>query len=103
MAGTCEAAPIYFNGNFADVAGDVQVKSGTGCSFGLDGIRGAINEAVITRPAKVGRVGVRGLSPYYIAKPGYQGRDEFTYVFNGIDAYGGPMKVTITRRITVVP
>ena len=40
---------------------------------------------------------------YYIAKPGYRGPDEFVYAFIGKDQYGGPMRVTIKRRITVVP
>ncbi len=44
-----------------------------------------------------------GLAPYYVAKPGYQGTDEFAYTFIGTGQYGGPMRVTIKRKITVVP
>ena len=46
--------------------------------------------------------------PYYVAKPGYQGPDEFSYAFIGNDQYGGPMRVTIEtegqgRSLTGIP
>ena len=47
--------------------------------------------------------GVQGLMPYYVAKPGYQGPDEFTYAIIGIDQYGGPMRVTTKMKVKVIP
>jgi hypothetical protein len=102
-AADCEAAPIYFNGNVAELSGDVTVKAGKGCGFGLNGIQGAINETVIIQKPKFGTAGVRGHTAIYVAKPGYQGPDEFTYAHIGINQYGGPMKVSIRRKVTVVP
>src|SRR6478735_3672409 len=75
-AADCESTPIYFNGNMAEISGDVTVKAGKGCGFRLNGIQGAINETTITQMPKVGRAGVRGNTAIYMAKPGYQGPDE---------------------------
>ena len=41
--------------------------------------------------------------PYYVAKLGYKGPDELSHTIIGTDRYGGPMCVTIRRKITVVP
>ena len=79
------------------------VRSGKGCSFNLNGIRGAISETVISQKPKVGRAGVANLKPYYVSKAGYQGPDEFAYTFVGMNQYGGPMRVTVKRKVTVVP
>ena len=79
------------------------VKSGKGCGFGLNGIQGAISEAVIVHKPKVGIAGVQGIMPYYVAKRGYQGKDEFSYAIIGTDQYGGPMRVTTKMKVTVVP
>jgi N-acetylglutamate synthase/N-acetylornithine aminotransferase len=38
---------------------------------------------------------VRGTVAYYVAKPGYQGPDEFAYAYIGTDQYGGPMRVAV--------
>jgi hypothetical protein len=38
-----------------------------------------------------------------VAKPGYQGPDEFSYAIVGTDQYGGPMRVTTKMKVTVVP
>ena len=46
---------------------------------------------------KVGRAGVQNFRPFYIAKPGYTGPDEFAYAFIGKDQYGGPMRIVIKR------
>jgi len=81
----------------AELTSEVTVKSGKGCRFGLNGISGAIREVVITQRPRV------GAAPDYIAKPGYQGPDEFAYAYIGTDQYGGPMRVVVKRRVTVVP
>jgi hypothetical protein len=103
QAQNCSGAPVYFNGEIAEVESPLTVKSGKGCFFGISGIPGALTETVITQKPKVGRAGLEGLKPYYLAKPGYQGPDEFAYTFIGQGQYGGPMRVTIRRNITVVP
>lgn len=103
QAQDCSGAPIYFNGEIAEVEGAITVKSGKGCVFSINGIPGALNETVISQKPKIGRAGVEGLKPYYLAKPGYQGSDEFAYTFIGMGQYGGPMRVTIKRKVTVVP
>ena len=92
-----------FNSSMAELEGAFTVKSGKGCRFNISNIPGMIKETVIVQKPKVGTAGVEGTSPYYRAKPGYQGPDEFTYAFIGSDQYGGPMRVTVKRRITVVP
>lgn len=103
LAQDCSGAPMYFNGDIAEVEGAMTVKSGRGCAFSINGIPGALNETVISQKPKIGRAGVEGLKPYYIAKPGYQGPDEFAYTFIGMSQYGGPMRVTVKRKITVIP
>ena len=52
-----------------------------------------------------GRAGWRSRTskPFYVAKPGYTGPDEFAYAFIGKDQYGGPMRIVIKRTVTVVP
>ena len=102
-AADCSADPINFNSHIAELVGGATIKAGKGCGFGLDGIGGAINETVITQKPKFGVAGVRGNTAIYMAKPGYQGPDEFTYVHIGTDAHGGPMKVSVRRKITVIP
>lgn len=101
--GDCVVPPTYINGYRAEVEGTMTIKAGKGCGFGMNGIEGAISEAVIVQKPKVGMAGVRGLMPFYVAKPGYQGNDEFSYAFIGTDRYGGPMRVTIKRKVTVIP
>lgn len=103
QAQNCSGTPVYFNGEVAEVEGPMTVKSGKGCVFSISGIPGALTETVITQKPRIGRAGVEGLAPYYLAKPGYQGPDEFAYTFIGQGQYGGPMRVTIRRKITVVP
>ena len=103
QAQNCSGAPVYFNGEIAEVDAPLTVKSGKGCFFGISGIPGALTETAITQKPKIGRAGVEGLKPYYLAKPGYQGQDEFAYTFIGQGQYGGPMRGTIRRKATVVP
>jgi hypothetical protein len=103
QAQDCVVPPTYINGYLSEVEGEMTVKAGKGCGFGLNGIEGAINEVVIVQKPKVGVAGVRGLTPYYIAKPGYQGPDEFSYAFIGTGRLGGPMRVVFKRKVTVVP
>ncbi|SCY28374.1 hypothetical protein [Microvirga guangxiensis] len=100
---SCSGAPVPIPGYSADIEGPLTVKAGTGCAFGLNGIEGAISEVKITQMPRVGKAGVQNMSAYYIAKPGYKGSDEFTYVFIGTDAHGGPMRISVKRQVTVVP
>jgi hypothetical protein len=102
-AQNCSGPPITFNSEITELTGDLTVKSGQGCRFGLNGIEGAIQETVIVQKPRFGSAGVQGLNPYYVAKPGYKGPDEFAYSFIGTNQYGGPMRITIRRRVTVVP
>jgi hypothetical protein len=103
LAQDCSGPPVYFNGEIVEVEGELTVKAGKGCAFSINGIPGALKETVISQKPKIGRAGVDGLKPYYMAKPGYQGPDEFAYTFVGMNQYGGPMRITIKRKITVVP
>jgi len=99
----CSGPPVTIPGYTAELEGELKVKAGTGCLFGVDGIEGVISEVKISQMPKAGKSGVENMRAYYIAKPGYQGPDEFTYVFIGTDQYGGPMRISIKRKITVVP
>jgi hypothetical protein len=103
QAQDCVVSPVMFNSHIVETEGAMTVKAGRGCGFGVSGIGGAIDQTVITQKPKFGTAGVRGTTPYYIAKPGYQGMDEFTYAFIGTNQYGGPMRVSIKRKVTVVP
>lgn len=103
QAQDCSVAPMSFNGHVANIDGEMTVKAGKGCGFGLNGIKGAITEATIVQKPKAGMAGVRGIMPFYVAKPGYKGPDEFSYAIIGTDQYGGPMRVTTKMKVTVVP
>ena len=103
QAQDCTVTPMIFNSHVADLQGEMTVKAGKGCGFGLNGIQGAISEAAIVQKPKAGMAGVRGIMPFYVARPGYRGPDEFSYAIIGTDQYGGPMRITIKRKITVVP
>ena len=76
QAQNCSGSPVYFTGEISEVEGPLTVKAGKGCLFSIDGIPGALTETVISQKPKVGKAGVEGLKPYYLAKPGYQGPDE---------------------------
>ncbi|MGO4706967.1 hypothetical protein AB4072_14460 [Microvirga sp. 2MCAF38] len=99
----CDGPPFYIPSSIAELEAPITVEAGTGCAFGLSGIPGAINEVKITQAPKIGRAGVQNLNAIYVAKPGYQGSDEFAYALIGTDQYGGPMRVIIKRKVTVVP
>jgi hypothetical protein len=103
QAQDCVVTPMIFNSHVANLDGEMTVKAGKGCGFGLNGIQGAISEAAIVQKPKAGMAGVRGIMPFYVAKPGYQGADEFSYAIIGTDQYGGPMRVTTKMKVTVVP
>jgi hypothetical protein len=99
----CSAPSVYISRARSEAEGPMTVRAGTGCRFNVNGIPGAIDEVKIIQAPKVGRAGVQNLEPFYMAKPGYTGPDEFAYAFIGTDQYGGPMNVVIRRKITVVP
>jgi len=103
QAQNCSGPPLMFNSSMAQIEGEYTVKAGKGCGFSISGISGVIEETVITQKPRVGTAGVQGAKAYYIAKAGYQGPDEFAYAFIGKNQYGGPMRIAIKRRITVVP
>ncbi len=99
----CSAPPVYFNGNIVETEGPMTVNAGTGCSFNVNGIPGMIEDVQITQAPKTGRAGVQHMRPFYVAKAKYQGPDEFTYTILGKNQYGGPMRISIKRKITVIP
>jgi hypothetical protein len=103
QAQDCSVTPMIFNSHVANLEGEMTVKAGKGCGFGLNGIQGAITEAAIVQKPRAGMAGVRGVMPFYVAKPGYQGPDEFSYAIIGTDQYGGLMRVTTKMKVTVVP
>ena len=103
QAQDCAVAPMTFSSHIANIEGEMTVKAGKGCGFGLNGIQGAIREAAIVQKPKTGMAGVQGIMPYYVAKPGYQGPDEFSYAIIGTDQYGGPMRVTTRMKVKVIP
>ena len=47
QAQDCVVAPMTFNTHMANIDGEMTVKAGKGCGFGLNGIQGAITEAAI--------------------------------------------------------
>ena len=103
QAQDCVVAPMTFNTHMANIDGEMTVKAGKGCGFGLNGIQGAITEAAIVQKPKTGMAGVQGLMPFHVAKPGYRGADEFTYAIIGTDQYGGPMRVDTKMKENGIP
>ncbi|HZH09163.1 MAG TPA: hypothetical protein VEZ24_02200 [Microvirga sp.] len=99
----CRITPVSFNGSIVETEGALTIASGSSCVFGVNGIPGALSEVRITQQPKFGKAGVQNMRPYYTAKQGYKGEDEFTYTYIGTDQYGGPMRVSVKRKITVVP
>ena len=99
----CDIAPVTFSGSHAEVEGSMTVNAGSSCRFGVNGIPGALSEVRISQAPRVGRAGVENLRPFYVAKAGYKGPDEFAYVYIGTDQYGGPMNVVVRRKVTVIP
>lgn len=99
----CKVTSTYFNGSIIETEGEMTIAAGTACSMGIGGIPGALSEVKITQQPKIGKAGVENYHPYYLAKRGYQGEDEFTYTYIGTDQYGGPMRISIKRKVTVVP
>jgi hypothetical protein len=99
----CKGPPFFIPGNLANIEVALTVKAGTSCIFGVSGVPGAISEVKITQIPKNGRAGVENLRAYYVAKSAYEGSDEFTYTIIGTDQYGGPMRVSIKRKVTIVP
>jgi len=99
----CSAASVPINSARYESVGELTVKAGTGCIFNINNIPGAVQQTKIIQAPKAGRAGVRGLEPFYAAKPGYSGLDEFTYAFIGMDQYGGPLNVVIKWKVTVIP
>jgi hypothetical protein len=99
----CVVPPTSFNSHAADVESTMTVRAGKGCGFNIMGIEGAITETKIIQVPKTGRAGVQGNTVYYVAKPGYKGADEFAYAYIGTDNYGGPMRITIRRKVDVIP
>ena len=103
QAQDCVVAPMTFSTHIVNLEGEMTVKAGKGCGFGLNGIEGATSEATMVQKPKTGMAGVQGIMPFYVAKPGYKGPDEFSYAIIGTDQYGGPMRVTTKMKVTVVP
>ena len=103
QAQDCAVAPMMFNSHIANIDGEMTVRAGKGCGFGLNGIEGAIREAVIVQKPRTGTAGVQGIMPFYVAKPGYQGPDEFSYAIIGTDRFGGLMRVSTRMKVKVIP
>jgi hypothetical protein len=99
----CAAQSIPLHSARFETQGSMTVKTGKGCVFTINGIPGALEDVQIVQQPKFGRAGVQNMKPYYMAKPGYTGADEFSYAFIGKDQYGGPMRIVIKRMVTVEP
>lgn len=99
----CSGASVPIGSALHEGTGQLTVNAGTGCRFNINGIPGAVLETKIIQQPKTGRAGVSGLTPFYTAKAGYTGPDEFAYAFIGTDQYGGPMKVVIRWKLTIIP
>ncbi len=102
-AQACTASNVYLYSARFEAEGPMTVSSGKGCTFNINNIPGALEDVQIVQKPKVGQAGVRNMKPFYVAKPGYTGPDEFAYAFIGKDQYGGPMRIVIKRTVTVVP
>jgi hypothetical protein len=69
QAQDCSVTPMIFNSHVANLEGEMTVKAGKGCGFGLNGIQGAITEAAIVQKPKAGMAGVRALCPFMWPNP----------------------------------
>src|SRR6476619_3479417 len=102
-AQACTGGAVYLNSARFETEAAITVPAGKSCIFNINNIPGALEEVQIVQKPKGGRAGVQNFRPFYIAKPGYTGPDEFAYAFLGKDQYGGPMRIVIKRNVTVVP
>lgn len=85
-----------------DTQGHMTVKSGKGCGINIY-IPGAIKSITLLQRPKFGRAGLQGSTVFYVAKPGFQGQDEYSYNYTGIDNYGAEMDITIHEKVDVLP
>jgi hypothetical protein len=100
----CSVEPTHGLREHADLEGGrMRVQAGTACGITIMGIPGALSETKITQPPRFGVAGVRGNMVVYAAKKGFKGEDQFAYSHVGTDTYGGPMTITIRRKVDVVP
>ncbi|WP_243370452.1 hypothetical protein [Microvirga solisilvae] len=102
-ASACSAESVYLHSARFETEGKMTVSAGKGCVFNINGIPGALEDVQIVQKPKFGQAGVQNFKPFYRAKPGYAGQDEFAYAFIGKDQYGGEMRIVIKRKVTVIP
>ena len=108
QAQDCAVAPMTFNSHIANIDGEMTVKAGKGCGFGLNGIQGAIREAAIVQKPKTGMAGVQGHHALLRGQAGLSGTGRIRLRVHRHDQYGGPMRVTIEneghgRSLTGIP
>ena len=102
-AAECEAPSVPIDSADFEGTGTLKVRAGTGCRFSIGNVPGVVQKTRIVQAPKAGKAGVIGLIPFYAASHGYRGPDEFAYEITGFDQYGGPMNVTVTWKVTVIP
>jgi hypothetical protein len=100
-AATCHVSPVPLAGQ-ADVESHMSVSAGTACGMNIS-LPGAITDIRILQTPKSGAAGIRGSAVVYAPKPGFQGQDEFVYSYEGTEAYGGAINITIHQKVDVVP
>jgi hypothetical protein len=100
-AGTCQVDPLPLARKI-DAESRMVVSSGTACGMSIT-LPGAINNIKIMQKPKSGIAGIRGSTVFYVAKPGFKGQDEFVYIYEGAEAYGGEINITIRQKVDVVP
>ncbi|MCB8823094.1 hypothetical protein [Microvirga rosea] len=100
-AGTCEVDPLPLARKI-DTESHMVVSSGSACGMNIT-LPGAINDIKIIQKPKSGIAGIRGSAVFYAPKPGFKGRDEFAYTYEGTEAYGGEINITIRQKVDVIP
>ena len=100
-AATCEVDPLPLARKI-DAESQMRVSAGSVCGMNIS-LPGAIHNIKIIQKPKTGIAGIRGSAVYYAAKPGSKGQDEFVYTYEGAEAYGGEISITIRQKVTIVP
>lgn len=104
---TAEAASKCFTPRFVSLVGQTVnaqmiAESGRSCGIGLVSSDGPVKSTWISTQARNGTATATGTRVSYKSRPGFTGRDSFTYSRTLIDRYGKPGTKIVVVTIEVV-
>jgi hypothetical protein len=84
------------------VTAHMTAESGKACGIRLASTDGTVTGTSIAAAPKFGRASTASTRVIYTSKPGYVGRDVFTYRRDLIDRYGAPARKLVIVEVDVV-